>query len=778
MKFSEVVVQTVAWLQREGRVSYRALKREFELDDEFLADVKTEIIEAKRLAVDENGVVLVWTGNAAVVGGQWPASDPQSSTSRSLDTSRPTLDSRQENFRLNPGERRHLTVMFCDMVGSMSLSGQIDLEEFRDVVQGYQHACVAVITRFEGYVAKYLGDGLLVYFGYPIAHEDDAARAVRAGLNIVEAIRELPRSNRRVPYPLQVRIGIHTGLVVLGEMGGGEYREQSAVVGETPNIAARLQESAAPNNVLISPTTYHLVTGLFECQELGPQKLKGLSVPLSVYRVVQESEDRNRFEVSVRTGLTPLVGREEELEVLRERWTQAKAGVGQAVLVHGEAGIGKSRLVQVLKEQVLQEGARHLEFRCSPYTQNSALSPIIEHLQRFLRFRRDEVPQTKVTKLVEMLASYRFPQTDTVALMAALLSLPSPGHTPPLMLSPQKQKQKTYEVLEAWLEEEAERGPVYCVWEDMHWADPSTLEVFSLLLERLPAMRRLTVFTCRPEFRPPWKRSPAITSFMLSRLGQSQVTEMTQKVAGGKTLPAEVVRQIVTKTDGVPLFVEELTKMVVESGLLTERETHYELSGALLALAIPSTLHDSLMARLNRLTTARDIAQVGAMLGREFSYEIIQAVVPLGEETLQQALAQLVATELIYQRGVPPQATYIFKHALVQDAAYQSLLKSKRQQLHQRIAQVLEADFLDITEHRPELVAHHYTEAKLSDLAIPYWYQAGQGAIRRAAFTEALNHLTQGLELLQTVPESSERDRQELDLQALSAWCCRPRTYA
>jgi class 3 adenylate cyclase/predicted ATPase len=765
MKFSEVVVQTVAWLQREGRVSYRALKREFDLDDEFLADLKIEIIEAKRLAVDENGIVLVWTGNAAVVGTQLPALDLQSLLSRSSETTRP-IDAQLGDFRSNSGERRQLTVMFCDMVGSMPLSRQIDLEEFRDVVQAYQHACVTVITRFGGHVAKYLGDGLLVYFGYPTAHEDDAARAVRAGLRIIDAVQELPHANRRVPDSLQVRIGIHTGLVVLGEMGSGEYREQSAVTGEAPNIAARLQELAAPNTVIISPTTYHLVTGLFECQELGPQELKGLSAPLSVYRVVQESEDRDRFEVSVRTGLTPMVGRETELELLRERWSQAKAGGGQSVLVHGEAGIGKSRLVQALKEQVVQEGATHLEFRCSPYAQNSALSPIIDHLQRFLGFRRDETPQAKTTKLTAMLASYRFLQADTVALLATLLSLPLPDNVTPLTLSPQKQKQKTHELLVAWLGEEAERGPVYSVWEDLHWADPSTLEVFSLLLERLPAMRLLTVFTCRPEFHPPWKRNPTITSLMLSRLPQPQVLEMTRKVAGGKALPTEIVRQIVTKTDGVPLFVEELTKMVIESDLLTERDTHYEIRGALIPLTIPSTLHDSLMARLDRLTTAREIAQVGATLGREFSYDLIQAVVPLREEVLQQALAQLVAAELLYQRGFSPQATYVFKHALVQDAAYESMLKSKRQQLHQRIAQVLEVQFPDIVEYRPELVAHHYTEARLSELAVPYWYQAGQGAIRRAAFAEALNHLTQGLELLQTVPESSERDRQELDLQS------------
>jgi class 3 adenylate cyclase len=394
--------------------------------------------------------------------------------------------------------------MFCDLVGSTALSERLDPEDLRAVVQAYQTACVGVIERFAGHVAQYLGDGLLVYFGYPVAHEDDAQRAVRTGLEIVGAIHELPLRNTQLQQPLQIRIGIHTGPVVVGEIGSGEKREHLAL-GETPNLAARLQALAEPDTVVLSAVTHRLVAGLFECQDLGPQALKGVSTPLAAYRVVRESEAQSRFEVALSTGLTPLVGRELELGLLRERWTQATGGDGQVILLSGEAGIGKSRLVQALKEQVIAEGAARIEFRCSPYHQNSAFYPIIEHLQRLLQFEREGSPQAKLEKLQQTLAQYRFPQADTVSLLAALLSLPQPEHAPGLTLSPQKQKQKTQEALMTWLEEEAERQVVYCVWEDLHWADPSTLEFLTLFLEQIPTIRLLAVLTFRPDFTPPWR---------------------------------------------------------------------------------------------------------------------------------------------------------------------------------------------------------------------------------------------------------------------------------
>jgi predicted ATPase/class 3 adenylate cyclase len=678
--------------------------------------------------------------------------------------SRPTLA--RPSAAAPEAERRQLTVMFCDLVGSTALSAQLDPEELREVVRLYQETCTAVIQRYAGYIAQHLGDGVLVYFGYPVAHEDEAARAIRAGLEIIAALRDSPLQRRQLPSPLQVRIGIHTGVVVIGEIGSSAKREILAL-GETPNIAARVQGVTAPDTVAVSAVTQHLVQGLFECQGLGPQILKGIATPLLVYCVISESGAQSRFEVAIGAGLTPLVGREEELGLLQRRWAQAKEGAGQVVLLSGEPGIGKSRLVQTLKEKTVTEGATRIEFRCSPYHQNSAFYPIIDHLHRLLLFEREDAPQAKLTKLQQRLARYRFPEADTLPLFATLLSLPQPAGTPPLTLSPQKRKQKTQGALVAWIIEEAQKTAVYCAWEDLHWVDPSTLEVLTLLLEQIPTTRMFALLTFRPEFTPPWGNRSHLSQLTLSRLGRSQVEAMVEKVTSGKALPSEVLQQIVTKTDGVPLFVEELTKMVLESGLVRAEENRYVGAHggvAIPPLAIPSTLQDSLMARLDRLAPVKEIAQLGATLGREFSYEMLHAVSPVDEGSLQQGLRQLVEAELIYQRGLPPHAVYIFKHALIQDTAYQSLLKSKRQQYHSQIAQRLEEQFPDTKEMQPELLAHHYTEAGLIGQAIPYWQLAGERASQRSAYVEAVAHLTKGLELLQSLPETPERGQQELTL--------------
>jgi predicted ATPase len=549
---------------------------------------------------------------------------------------------------------------------------------------------------------------------------------------------------------------------VISEIGSSEKREILAM-GETPNIAARLQGLAEPDTLVISATTEHLVQGLFEHQDLGPQTLKGISAPLSVYRVIGESAAQSRFAAAVSKGLTPLVGREEELGLLQRRWEQAKAGEGQVVLLSGEPGIGKSRLVEALKGHVRQGGATPIEFRCSPYHQNSAFYPIIDHLQRLLRFEREDSPEEKLKKLenARVGATGRSPlQPDTIPLLAALLSLPHPEGYPPITLSPQKQKQKTQEALVTWLVEEAERTAIYCAWEDLHWADPSTLEVLQLLIDQAPTTRLFMVLTFRPEFTPPWRLRAHITQLTLNRLGRQQVETMVEQVTKGNSLPADILQQIVSKTDGVPLFVEELTKSIMEAVVDVGARHAVPLS-----LAIPATLQDSLMARLDRLGPAKAIAQLGATLGREFSHGLLQAVSLLDDEKLQSGLRQLVDAELMYQRGLPPQANYIFKHALIQDTAYQSLLKSTRLQYHQQIAHVLEERFPETKETQPELLAHHYTEAGLIVQAIPYWQQAGRKASQRSANVEAIAHLTKGLDLLKTLPDAPERAQQEISLQ-------------
>jgi class 3 adenylate cyclase/predicted ATPase len=792
MTFEEILDQALAMLQRRGRVTYRALKLQFSLDDDHLEALKDELLYAHPQVVDDDGQGLIWTGGQTrVVVTDSRGAEPAEATGEMIS---PPPEGPEPSPELPPlcdtavqsaiassdavpspptapvppvpeAERRQLTVLFCDLVDSTVLASQLDPEEWREVVRAYQDTCATVIQRYDGHVAQYLGDGLLIYFGYPQAHEDDAQRAVRTGLGMVEAIGKLnAQLQQGTGIQLAIRVGIHTGLVVVGEMGGGGRQEQLAL-GDTPNIAARLQGLAAPNTVVLSAATRRLVEAYFTYAELGPQPLKGVATPLAVSQVLGESGVQSRLDAATPRGFTPLVGREQEVGLLLERWAHVKDGRGQVVVLSGEAGIGKSRLVQVLQERASGEGATYMTFRCSPYHTNSALYPLIEHLEQLLQFRRDDTPQDKVAKLERALGTYRLPQAEVVPLLAVLLSLPHPQRYAVLSLSPQQQRQKTHEALVAWLLEETERQPVLAVWEDLHWADPSTLDLLGLVIDQAPTARLLTLLTCRPEFRPPWTTHSYVMQLTLSRLGHSQVEVMITRLTGGKALPAEVVQQIVEKTDGVPLFVEELTKAVLESEVLRETDGRYELTSPLPTLAIPTTLQDSLMARLDRLVTAKGLAQLSATLGRQFTYELLQAVASLDEPTLRRELERLVQAELLYQRGLPPRAMYAFKHALIQEIASQSLLKRTRQQYHQRIAQVLEERFPEVAETQPELVARHYTEAGLNEPAIVYWRRAAQRAVERSAHLEAISHLTTALALLKTAPDSPERTRQELDLQ-------------
>jgi predicted ATPase len=563
---------------------------------------------------------------------------------------------------------------------------------------------------------------------------------------------------------LAIRVGIHTGLVVIGDMGGRGHQEQLAL-GETPNIASRIQDMAAPDTVLVSADTYRLVQGYFTVEDLCAQRLKGVAEPMPVYRVLEATTAQSRLDAASVAGLTPLVGRESEVALLHEHWRQSHQGSGALVLLSGEAGIGKSRLVETLDEQVGRDGAIRITFRCSAYHTNSAFYPIIEYIQRLLHFRRDDTPEVRLTKLENGLRPYGLALKEEVPLFAALLAVPLLERYPLLDLTPQRQKQKIQEALLHWLVAEANRQPVLAVWEDLHWADASTLEFLGLVIDQTPMARMFTLLTCRPEFSPPWTSCVQLTQLTLNRLLPPQIEIMLRRLTGEKPLPAEVVQQIMDKTDGVPLFVEELTKMVLESGWLQERDGQYERSDSLPPLAIPSTLHDSLMARLDRLWAAKEVAQLGATLGREFAYEVIRAVSQLDEATLQSHLAQLVDADLLYLRGQSLETRYVFKHVLIQEAAYQALLKSRRQMYHQQIAQVLETQFPETVARQPELLAHHYTEAGLPASALGYWQQAGEQARQRSANVEAIVHLRSGLAVLETLPASPERLEQELALQ-------------
>jgi class 3 adenylate cyclase/predicted ATPase len=710
---------------------------------------------------------LEWTGGLPRVGTDHrPAAPPDAvvEAASALSDAVPVL-SAAPVCPAPEAERRQLTVLFCDLVGSTQLSGQLDPEDWRAVVRAYQEAAAEVIRQYEGHIAQYLGDGLLVYFGYPTAHEDDARRAVHTGLGIVQAITALnTRLVAQYGVELAVRLGIHTGPVVVGVMGGGGRHEHLAL-GETPNVAARLQSLAPANAVVISAVTARLVRSAFALEELGTHTLHGVAEPVAVSRVRGLLATSSHDEEFVAAGAPLLVGRDEEVGLLRRRWDQSKAGHGQVVLLSGEAGIGKSALVEALRALVRAEGLPRIALRCSPYHTNSALYPVIAHLEHLSQLEPDDPPATRLAKLEAGLRPSGLPLAEVVPLFAGLLSVPVPSERyAALTVTPQQQKQQTLDALTTWMMAEAERQPVLVAWEDLHWADPTTLELLGLVIDGVPTVPMLHVLTYRPEFSPPWPQRSHITPLVLTRLERPQVEALIAQRAGGKTLPVEVVQYIVVKTDGVPLYVEELTKMLLASPLLRAEADRYVLTGPLRTVAIPDTLQDALMARLDQLNRAKEVAQLGAVLGREFAYELLQAIAPQDEETLQAGLAQLVEAELLYQPGRPPRTRYIFKHALIQDAAYASLLKSTRQQVHQQIAQVLETQFPALGETQLELVAQHYTAAGCAEQAVHYWQRAGQQASDRSADLEAISHFTTGIELLTTLPETPAHTEQALAL--------------
>lgn len=661
--------------------------------------------------------------------------------------------------RPRAAERRQVTVMFADLVGSTALSARLDPEEMGEVLRAYQNVVTGAVARFGGHVAKLMGDGVLAYFGWPKAHEDDAERAVHAGLAALEAIGRLRSPNGET---LSARLGIATGLVVIGDLVGEGTAREDSVVGDTPNLAARLQALARPDTVLIGPGTRRLIGGAFELDDLGPQVLKGFADPVPLWRVIGTRSVGSRFETRA-AGLTPLVGRQQELTLLLDLWHQAKVGVGQVVLLSGEPGVGKSRLLRTVRERVEGEPHLLLRYHCSPYQSDTAFHPFVEQIERAAAFARDETAAAKLDKLEALLAQGTERSDDVARLLAAMLSIPIDGRYPPLGHSPQRQRELTIEALLERLLGLARQRPVLCVFEDLHWADPSTLDVLDRVIDRMDTAQVLMLLTCRPEFVPPWRSRSRVTTHSLGRLGRGHSAALAERVTDGKPLPPEVLEEIVARTDGVPLFVEELTKAVLESGLLRDAGSHYETNGPLPPPAIPSTLHDSLMARLDRSGPMRQVAQLGAAIGRVFSYDLLAAVAPAGL-ALDPALAELVASGLVTRHDTPSDTAYTFKHALVQDAAYQSLLKSKRRLLHARLAEVLEQSFPGKAEAQPELLARHFAEGGQPEQAIGYWQKASERALARSGTKEALAHLDSGLASLEGLPRGVERQRLEVGL--------------
>ena len=659
-------------------------------------------------------------------------------------------------------ERRQLTVLFSDLVGSTELSARFDPEEMSTIIRAYQNAVAREIKRFEGHIAKYMGDGVLAYFGYPKADEHDAERAVRAGLGLVDAVSKVTIPGGETLF---ARVGIATGAVVVGELIGEGVAQENAVVGETPNLAARLQTLAEPGTVLIAANTQRLLGGLFELVNLAPQRLKGFAEPLSAYRVEGKSHREDRFEALRGHRLTPLVGREQELDVLLDRFERAREGEGQVVLLGGEPGIGKSRIVHALRGRLTNQGYMPLSGYCSPYHTNSALYPIIGLLERAAGFELQDPPAVALAKLEALLALGARDLEEVVPLVAELLGIPVGEKYPLLNLTPERQKQRTLEVLVDQVAGLAKWQPVLAICEDAHWIDPTTLELLGLLIERVQKLPVLVLITHRPEFNSNWKSHTHVLQLSLTRLTRGHGAAMLEQITRGKALPPEVVDQILVRTDGVPLFVEELTTTVLESGRLADAGDHYELAGPFAPIPIPTTLHDSLMARLDHLAPIKEVAQIGAVIGREFAHEQLAAISTFSDGQLIAALDQLVESGLIFRRGAPPTATYTFKHALVQDAAYQSLLRATRRHYHAKIGQLFEQQFPEIGETQPELVAHHYTEAGDTELALRYWHQAGRRAARRSANAEAIGHLTRGLQILSGLPDTPERTARELDFQ-------------
>ena len=735
------------WLHSIGLAHYEAAFRENAIDATVLPNLTAEDLK-------DLGVFIVGHRRkmlSAIAGlGAAPASDA---------TAQPESPAPQAPAAEAAAERRQLTVLFCDLVGSTALSVRLDPEDMREVVRAYQDCCARVIASYDGLVAKYMGDGVLAYFGFPRAHEDDAERAVRAGLELADAVAQL---KTRAPEPLLARIGVATGVVVVGDLVGEGSSQERAVVGDTPNLAARLQARAGAGGVLISDLTRRLIGDAFEVNSLGPQEMKGFDAPVGAWAVLREARAESRFEATRSGRMTEFVGREPEVALLVERWRDASAGEGKVALLSGEPGIGKSRILAQLRERIADEPHVTVRYQCSPHHMNDAFYPILNQIWRAAEFVDEEPSAARLDKLEALARRSRLEPRDVVPFVASLNAIPFEDRYGRLEMTLVEQKERLMTALLALFEGLTGASPVLALLEDAHWIDPSSLELFSRLIARASRLRALLIVTFRPDFVAPWLGPGHVHALTLSRLGRRHAHALIDQVAGGKSLPVEVINEIVAKTDGVPLFIEELTKTVLESGLLREEKGSYVLASSLTPLAIPSTLQDSLMARLDRLAPVKEVAQLGAAIGREFAYSLLEAVSPIRGELLQQALTQLMAAGLVFGHGTPPDATYTFKHALVQDTAYATLLKSRKQRLHQQIAETLRDLFPERAEREPGVVALHFTRAGLDEAAIGWWERAGERAVRRFANREAIESYVSGLKMIFNLPAGEARDRREL----------------
>ena len=732
------------WLEKLGMSEYAERFAESDIDTSVLRDLTDQDLKELGVSLGHRRKMLRAIAELAGVAPTSP--EPVLTEPKGQDTA----------------ERRQVTVMFSDLVGSTAMSARMDPEDLREVISTYQKCVADTVGRFGGFVAKYMGDGVLVYFGYPHAHEDDAEQAVRAGLELVVAITALKSS-----VPIQTRIGIATGLVVVGDLIGSGSAQEQAIVGETPNLAARLQGVAEPNSVVVAESTRKLVGNLFELEDLGSKDLKGIAEPVRGWAALRPASVESRFDAFHATGLTELVGREEELEILLRRWSKAKTGKGQVVLLSGEAGIGKSRLTAALLERLATEPHTRLRYFCSPQHTDSAFYPIISQAERAAGLAHDDTAQAKLDKLDAVLAQTSTPIQDA-ALFAEMLSLPNDGRYPARDLAPEERRQRTQEALMAQLAGLTRQRPVLMIVEDAHWLDPTSLEVFGRTVDQIKILPVLLIVTFRPEFNAPWAGRSYVTSLALNRLGEREAAAIIARIVGNKQLPADVTAEILERTDGIPLFVEEMTKAVLEAGSEDDgRPTAAAMPSP--ALAVPASLHASLMARLDRLGPAKEMAQIGAAIGREFSHTLLTAVARKPEREVASALDRIIAAGLLFRQGVPPQASYLFKHALVQDAAYGTLLREPRRSLHARIAETLESQFVEVAENRPELLARHCTEAGLIEKAVAFWGKAGQRSLERSALVEAVEQLTRALAQIATLPASPVQRREEIRCQVALA---------